>query len=344
MADILKPLTTIGEQFASKVGKNVANAAKNTFKKAAGGSARDFQLAYKAFGANGNKTVQNELRPLLKQAFTENPEASIDEIVNIVKANPKYIAPPTASPVAKLKGFNSELRGPGRIDDAAYERWLREEAQYAGSNTEAAAKERVIAEKARANADQIDNETINDFTYSAAEEQDRLINHQVQQNAQAAALDQEEILNGSASATSPGQSPTLRANQPTNTLVAGQSVPGVVKQNERMAYESEMQATEAALEAQGKMTEREIAKDQAKRIEQETKRRSEMKKRASVNEFNYDNAENRKYFEDNNSTPWSSTAKAALGTAVGGAALMAALSSSRGQQNNAQLYGQQPLY
>ncbi len=43
-------------------------------------------------------------------------------------------------------------------------------------------------------------------------------------------------------------------------------------------------------------------------------------------------------------TPWSSTAKAALGTAVGGAALMAALSGSRGQQNNAQLYGQQPLY
>ena len=36
--------------------------------------------------------------------------------------------------------------------------------------------------------------------------------------------------------------------------------------------------------------------------------------------------------------------KIALGTAVTGAALCAALSSSRGQQNNAQLYGQQPLY
>ena len=43
-------------------------------------------------------------------------------------------------------------------------------------------------------------------------------------------------------------------------------------------------------------------------------------------------------------TPWSSTAKAALGTAVVGAGICAALSSSRGQQNNAQLYGQQPLY
>lgn len=43
-------------------------------------------------------------------------------------------------------------------------------------------------------------------------------------------------------------------------------------------------------------------------------------------------------------TPWASTARAALGTAVAGGALMAALSSSRGQQNNAQLYGQQPLY
>lgn len=39
-----------------------------------------------------------------------------------------------------------------------------------------------------------------------------------------------------------------------------------------------------------------------------------------------------------------SVGRAALGTAVGGAALMAALSGSRGQQNNAQLYGQQPLY
>lgn len=39
-----------------------------------------------------------------------------------------------------------------------------------------------------------------------------------------------------------------------------------------------------------------------------------------------------------------SVGRAALGTAVAGGALMAALSSSRGQQNNAQLYGQQPLY
>lgn len=41
---------------------------------------------------------------------------------------------------------------------------------------------------------------------------------------------------------------------------------------------------------------------------------------------------------------WSRSAKIVLGTAVTGAALCAALSSSRGQQNNAQLYGQQPLY
>ena len=47
---------------------------------------------------------------------------------------------------------------------------------------------------------------------------------------------------------------------------------------------------------------------------------------------------------EENSTTWSSTAKAALGTAVVGAGICAALSSNRGQQNNAQLYGQQPLY
>lgn len=43
-------------------------------------------------------------------------------------------------------------------------------------------------------------------------------------------------------------------------------------------------------------------------------------------------------------TPWAGGMRAALGTAVGGAALLAAINSSRGQQNNAQLYGQQPLY
>lgn len=48
--------------------------------------------------------------------------------------------------------------------------------------------------------------------------------------------------------------------------------------------------------------------------------------------------------EENEPTSWGQTAKTVLGTAVGGAALMAALSGSRGQQNNAQLYGQQPLY
>ena len=39
-----------------------------------------------------------------------------------------------------------------------------------------------------------------------------------------------------------------------------------------------------------------------------------------------------------------STMRAVLGTAVVGAGICAALSSNRGQQNNAQLYGQQPLY
>ena len=43
-------------------------------------------------------------------------------------------------------------------------------------------------------------------------------------------------------------------------------------------------------------------------------------------------------------TSWANGIKVALGTAVTGAALCAALSASRGQQNNAQLYGQQPLY
>ena len=50
------------------------------------------------------------------------------------------------------------------------------------------------------------------------------------------------------------------------------------------------------------------------------------------------------YGSQQEETPWSRGMKVALGTAVTGAALCAALSASRGQQNNAQLYGQQPLY
>ena len=50
------------------------------------------------------------------------------------------------------------------------------------------------------------------------------------------------------------------------------------------------------------------------------------------------------YGSQQEEAPWSRGMKVALGTAVTGAALCAALSASRGQQNNAQLYGQQPLY
>lgn len=70
----------------------------------------------------------------------------------------------------------------------------------------------------------------------------------------------------------------------------------------------------------------------------------------TMNEFNYEDKERAKLFQEefdelyNKNTPWSTTARAALGTAVVGAGICAALSSSRGQQNNAQLYGQQPLY
>ncbi len=59
----------------------------------------------------------------------------------------------------------------------------------------------------------------------------------------------------------------------------------------------------------------------------------------------YSGSNTERYLSNKNSeNQWSGTMRAALGTAVGGAALMAALSGNRGQQNNAQLYGQQPLY
>ena len=117
-------------------------------------------------------------------------------------------------------------------------------------------------------------------------------------------------------------------------------------------FEAEMQATEAALETKGKMSSVEVAQDRALRIDKERGKTyglnkpitAEQAKMLNNPEYYYDSPEYKQIFNEQEATPWSSTAKAALGTAVGGAALMAALSGSRGQQNNAQLYGQQPLY
>lgn len=186
-----------------------------------------------------------------------------------------------------------------------------------------------------------DHASINDYEFTPEEEAARHMAAQEKQLAAAQAADAEEITNGSLESNTSINKKIRNTNS--NTTKAGNQMYGIVKQNERMAYESEMQATEAALVEQGRMTEKEVSKDQARRVQQETKRRAEEAKRAAVNEFNYDDINNQKYFKDIG-TPWSTTARAALGTAVVGAGICAALSSSRGQQSNAQLYGQQPLY
>lgn len=104
------------------------------------------------------------------------------------------------------------------------------------------------------------------------------------------------------------------------------------------------------MRANGTITRAEAKKQYAAARKERDVARNKQRLSDTMNEFNYEDKERAKLFQEefdelnNKNTPWSSTAKAALGTAVGGAALMAALSGSRGQQNNAQLYGQQPLY
>ena len=96
------------------------------------------------------------------------------------------------------------------------------------------------------------------------------------------------------------------------------------------AFGSEQQALKAKLEA----------KHYAGKTPDEIRYDKYLRKNAQ-----YSGSNTERYLSNKNSeNQWSGTMRAALGTAVGGAALMAALSGSRGQQNNAQLYGQQPLY
>lgn len=97
------------------------------------------------------------------------------------------------------------------------------------------------------------------------------------------------------------------------------------------AFGTEQQALKAKLEA----------KHYAGKTADEIRYDKYMRKNA---QYSGSNTEKAALEKQNTETQWSHGAKIVLGTAVTGAALCAALSSSRGQQNNAQLYGQQPLY
>ena len=218
-----------------------------------------------------------------------------------------------------------------------------ENAQRAAQKKVDQVSQNTQAEQYRAIAQ--DNEAINDYTYSAAEEQDRLINNQVKQNARAAALDQDAILDEPISANA-SQGTQLRTNQTSNTITSTQPASTNRLKGNRDRYNQEVSDTRQMLsqgtitrsEAKQRFTKARAARDKQIKLENLQK---------EVNEFNYEDPKYNDLFKKqgiNTGTPWSSTAKAALGTAVVGAGICAALSSSRGQQNNAQLYGQQPLY
>jgi len=113
-------------------------------------------------------------------------------------------------------------------------------------------------------------------------------------------------------------------------------------------YNPEWDVTEAGLVSQGKMTPAEVAKERSARRKAAFQKESDplkRKLRAEVNEYNYDEKRFDELFNnDKTETPFARGVKIALGAAVGGGLLVKALSDNRGSQNNAQLYGQQPLY
>lgn len=131
--------------------------------------------------------------------------------------------------------------------------------------------------------------------------------------------------------------PTLNTNR-NNTTVAGIANRDAYNQAVSDTRQMLSQGTITRSEAKQRFTKARAARDKQIKLENLQK---------EVNEFNYEDPKYNDLFKKqgiDTGTPWSSTARAALGTAVVGAGVCAALSSSRGQQSNAQLYGQQPLY
>ena len=160
--------------------------------------------------------------------------------------------------------------------------------------------------------------------------------------AEAQALESERI---NRIMSSEGEAPEIINQTNRATSTSNSTAKLHMTAGEQNYYNPEWSVTEAGLVSQGKMTPNEVAKERSSRrknmFDKDFEKRALQKQR---NEFNFDESRFDVLDENSSDTPWSSTAKAALGTAVAGGALMAALSSSRGQQNNAQLYGQQPLY
>lgn len=159
------------------------------------------------------------------------------------------------------------------------------------------------------------------------------------------------IQNGSANATQAVAKP-INPMANSASVVAGDVEYNQYRLNAIQNYNAEMQATNEALAAQGIITEEAARKEGFIVHESQLPNQAEVKQKykealqRNINENNYDLSEFNILNEPpvNEDTPWAQPMKVALGTAVAGGALCAALSSSRGQQNNAQLYGQQPLY
>lgn len=330
---------SIAEAFAKAVVEKGAAVAANTSddiakaaKKVITGSMQDYKEIYRAFGANGNATIKNELRPLIKQAIEENPKASIDEIINTVKANPKYIAPPTASPVAQLKGYDGRLRGPG-LDEAAAKK-TAELNKLSESIQNQSGGLFPLQENFSTQSDVVNK--FNKYVETNKTDQTLAImsgadTGPTEMAVRYQATQDEKILNG---LIQDGTSSWNVAATETENLVrtnSGQLVattrPAHIRLNENNGNEFgnvfSFKGEKFSFLPNNDST------PDAKSI------------KAGFDGILKDIDKMNAMSEN---TPWGSTAKAALGTAVVGAGICAALSSSRGQQNNAQLYGQQPLY
>lgn len=330
---------SVVEAFAEAVVKKGAAVAANTSddiakaaKKVINGSMQDYKEIYRAFGANGNTTVKNELRPLIKQAIEDNKNASVDEIVNAVKANPKYIAPPTASPVAQLKGYDGRLRGPG-LDEAAAKK-TEELNKLSESIQNQSGGLFPLQENFSTQSDVVNK--FNKYVETNKTDQTLAImsganTGPTKMAVKYQATQDEKILNG---LIQDGTSSWNVAATETENLVRTNS--GQLAATARPAY--------IRLNENGGNEFGDVFSFKGEKFSFLPNNSSTLSTESIKEGFDGVLKDIDKINAMSKNTPWGSTARAALGTAVAGGALMAALSSSRGQQSNAQLYGQQPLY
>ena len=356
---------------AAKLGTNVtAEAIESTAKKTIPMSTA--KSAYKELGIAGkaNKALQEKARPILAEIYGANPEISTADLVNEYRNKVRVAgmkAPkdsPVASGVDSLKisqeslatntDFNPELK----LTDIASDYKASSAEEYKHYvNTGGNHQKNVLKQKS---IDELEKEALYESsvgevapasTYSppsylsekiTSTADDFLETEAMEQTAADTAATLDSINRGTFFTSGLGRVQSTLDVQTSAIRPITNGLGGINLLTNPETNPIAFGSNQSVQKAKQNILKADLeAKHYAGKTADEIRYDKYMRKNA---QYSGSNTEKAALEKQNTETPWSRGAKIVLGTAVTGAALCAALSSSRGQQNNAQLYGQQPLY